>query len=203
MTEEEILNRMDQTASGLQSMRSTISQKKWTDILEEFDAGESGIFQFLREDGGIFLRKEITQPVQNTLILQDGKVLFYQPKIKQVQSYDLGQRKDRAEFLLIGFGSDKTTLRETYDISLIGKDSIDGQETYQLELVPKSDRVSAYFTRIILWVDTTLWIPIQQRLIEPTDDYLLIRFGQIELNPKLKKEAFELKLPKDVTVVGG
>jgi len=203
LTLEQVLTQIDQRGAGLRSMSSSISQKRWTDILQEFDQGESGQFLFLKEDDKIYLRKDIAKPQQNTLIIGDGKLSFYQPKIKQLQRYDLGQRGDRAEFLLLGFSSNKKALKEAYQIRLGTKEMVEGREAYPLELTPKSQTLSAYFTQIVLWIDTTLWVPIQQKLVEPTHDYLLIRFENIELNPKIPKSRFDLKVPKDVTVVGG
>ncbi|MDA2933868.1 outer membrane lipoprotein carrier protein LolA [Acidobacteria bacterium AH-259-D05] len=202
LTLEQILTKMDQRGSTLRSMSSSIYQKKWTDILEEFDQGESGRFDFLREEDKIYLRKDIVKPQRNTLVIRDGKVFFYQPRIKQLQRYDLGKRRDRAEFLLLGFSSNKKALKEAYDIRLGEKETIEGHETYRLELTPKSKTVSAYFTRIVLWIDTELWVPIQQKLVEPTRDYLLFRFDDIHLNPKTPKSKFDLKVPDDVEVVG-
>lgn len=202
LTLEQILTKIEQRGSTLRSMSSSIVQKKWTDILEEFDQGESGRFAFLKEEDKIYLRKDIVKPQPNTLIIRDGKVLFYQPRIKQLQRYDLGQRRDRAEFFLLGFGSNKEALKEAYDIRLGKKETVEGHETYLLELTPKSEKVSAYFTQIVLWIDTELWVPIQQKLVEPTHDYLLIRFDDIRLNPKTLKSRFDLKVPDDVQVVG-
>lgn len=202
LTLEQVLAKMDQRGATLRSMHSSISQRRWTDILEEFDQGESGRFYFLKEKGKVYLRKDVPKPQENTLIIRDGKVLYYQPNIKQLQRYDLGQRRNRAEFLLLGFGSKKEALKETYDIRLIKEEALRGRETYQLELTPKSDKLSAYFSKIVLWIDATLWVPIQQKLVEPTEDYLLIRFDNINLNPKIPKSQFDLKLPKGVKVVG-
>ena len=203
LTLEQVLTKIDQVGASLRSMSSSISQKRWTDILQEFDRGESGRFLFLKEDDELHLRKEIAKPQENTLIISEGKLLYYQPKIKQVQKYDLGQRRDRAEFLLLGFSSNKQALKEAYKIRLGKKETVGGREAYPLELTPKSQSVSAYFSQIVLWIDTTLWVPIQQKLVEPTRDYLLIRFDDIELNPDISKSRFDLKLPKDVQVVGG
>ena len=75
--------------------------------------------------------------------------------------------------------------------------------TYSLELVPKSDKVSAYFSTIVIWIDSALWVPVQQKLMEPTEDFILISFQDIQLNPKMRKSNFKLKLPKDVKIVGG
>ena len=129
-------------------------------------------------------------------------MLFYQPKIKQLQRYHLGQRSDRAEFLLLGFSSNKKALKEAYDIRLGEKERIEGRDTYLLELTPKSDEVSAHFSQIVLWIDAGLWVPIQQKLVEPTRDYLLIRFDDIDLNPKITNSRFDLKVADDVLVVG-
>lgn len=200
---EEVLSGMDKRAQSLISMSSTIVQRKWTDILEEFDEGERGRFHFLLEDKKVFLRKEISEPRQSILVISDGKLIFYQPGIKQAQRYDLANKKDKAEFLLLGFVSNKEALKKNYAIELGGKERIVDRDTYKLELTPKSKTVSAYFSQILLWVDTELWVPIQQKLVEPTGDYLLFRFDNLKLNVKIKRSHFELKLPKNVRIIGG
>ncbi len=201
ITLDEILENMDRVGGDLRSMRAGLQQKKWTDILEEYDEGESGRFLFLKDKQGIYLRKDIEDPTTNFLVIKEGTVLFYQPAIKQAQEYKMGRHKDKAEFLILGFGSDQATLTETYDISFLGEEEIEGQKTYQLELKPKSEQVAAFFERIVLWIDGKKWVPIQQKLVEPTQDHLLIRFEDLELNPKLSKGDFNVKLPKDVRII--
>jgi len=199
---EQILSRMDQSGANLHSMSCQITQKKWTDILEEFDKGESGRFYFLKKNGKVYLRKDIVKPQENALVISDGKVTFYQPRIKQAQQYNLGQNKDKAEFLLLGFGSDKQGLKNTYSIRLLGSETIRERQCHVLELTPKSGRVSAFFPQIVLWVDSQLNVPIRQKLVEPTKDYLLIDFDGIQLNAPVAESLFQVKLPKDVSVVG-
>lgn len=198
---DEILKNMDRAGADLQSMRASLEQKKWTDILAEYDDGENGRFLFLKDKKGVYLRKDIEDPTTNSLVIKEGTVLFYQPSIKQAQEYKMGRHKDKAEFLLLGFGSDQAALAETYEISFLGEEEIDGRKTYQLELKPKSEQVAAFFDRIVLWIDGEKWVPIQQKLVEPTQDHLLIRFQDLELNPKLSKGDFNVKLPQDVRVI--
>jgi len=198
---ESVLENMDRRSADLRSMSAQIVQKKWTDILEEFDQEERGDFQFLRKNGAIRLRRDITEPGRSILVISDGKGTFYQPLLKQANRYDLGARKDRAEFLLLGFISKKEALREAYAIGWLGPEMIGDRQTYALELTPRSERVSAFFSRIVLWVDSRLWIPIQQKLVEPTRDYLLIRFEDVRLNLDLPASKFDLKLPSDVNVI--
>lgn len=198
---ESVLEKMDRRGGNLRSLSARIVQKKWTDILEEFDEEERGDFHFLREKEAIRLRRDITEPGSSTLLISDGKGIFYQPLLKQANRYDLGARKDRAEFLLLGFTSRKEALREAYSIRWLGRETLGGRETYALELTPRSDKVSAFFSRIVLWVDGRLWVPIQQKLVEPTRDYLLIRFEDVRLNLDLPASRFELELPSDVNVI--
>lgn len=202
LTLEQILVKIDEKGARIRSMSARISQKKWTDVLEEFDQGEQGHFYFLKGKDGVYLRKDIMHPQQSHLVIRGGTVTFYQPKIKQAQKWDLGRNRDKAEFLLLGFGSEKARLRETYRIQLLEQEPLQRRETYVLELTPKSRQVSAHFPKIFLWVDSQLWIPVQQKLVEPNRDYLLIRFEEIKLNDKISKSRFKLKLPSDVQVVG-
>jgi outer membrane lipoprotein-sorting protein len=198
---DRILTEMDRVGQRLKSMAADIEQRKWTDILGEYDEGERGRFLFLREDGQVLLRKEIAEPTVNTLVVREGKVLFYQPSIKQAQEYRLGRHGDKAEFLLLGFGADKEELSQTYEISLLGEEDLDGRHTYKLELKPRSDQVSAFFVRIFLWVDSERWVPVRQQLVEPTRDHILIAFRNITLNPRLSRSNFDVRIPRDVEVI--
>ena len=198
---ESVLEKMDRRGGKLRSMSARIIQRKWTDILEEFDKEERGEFHFLRENEAIRLRRDITEPGLSTLLINDGKGIFYQPLLKQANRYDLGARKDRAEFLLLGFTSRKEALREAYSIRWLGPEMVGDREAFALELTPRSDKVSAFFSRIVIWVDGRLWVPIQQKLVEPTRDYLLIRFEDVRLNLDLPASRFELELPSDVNVI--
>ncbi len=201
-TREQVLDELERRGKDVHSMQAEIRQRKWTEILEEFDAGEKGEFRFLRKPGEVFLRKDIRDPQPTHLVIGGGKVTFYQPRIKQAQRHELGGGKDRAEFLLLGFGSSRETLEQTYEIVYRGEENLEGRKTYVLDLTPRSAEVSAYFQRIVLWIDAELWVPIQQKLVEPTEDYLLVEFHNVKLNPKLSPSDFQIKLPKDVHILG-
>ncbi len=198
---EEVLDRIDEAGQSLNSMKAEITQKKWTDILAEFDSGETGELMFLRSGKDLFFRKDITAPTDNSLVIKGGEVVFYQPGIKQAQEYQLGENKDKAEYLLLGFGTDKDAIKEVYNLELLGTENLNGKETYKIQMDPKSEKVSAFFVRIVLWIDAEMWVPVQQQLVEPTQDYLLITFNNIRLNASIKKSAFDLKLPGDVKII--
>jgi outer membrane lipoprotein-sorting protein len=193
---------MESKGGSVKSMTASLKQKKWTAILEEFDQGESGSFLFLKSKEEVFLRREISKPQPSSLVIADGQAIFYQPILKQAHHHRLGNSRDKTEFMILGFGSDRESLETAYEISLLGDEQLDGVKTYQIEMLPRSEKAQAYFTRIILWIDSKRWIPVQQKLVEPTDDYLLVRFYNIILNPRLRPRDFKITLPKDTQIVG-
>lgn len=201
LTLDQVLARMDESGQKMKGMTAVLEQKKWTEILAEYDDGERGTLSFLREGGKVMLRKDIESPTTNSLVIRDGLVTFYQPSLKQAQEYRLGRHGDKAEFLLLGFGSDRESLKEAYVIAYLGEEKVGDRTTHKLELKPKSEKVAAYFSRIVLWVDPERWIPIRQLLEEPTEDHLLIDFSEIQLNPKLNRGSFDIRLPRDVRVI--
>ena len=202
MTLEKLLDQLDEQGATIKSMSAALEQRKWTDILEEFDEGESGRFLFLKGKEQVFLRKEIEEPQLSSLVIADGGVVFFQPLIKQAQKYRLGKNKHKPEFLILGFGTTREALEEAYEMKLVGEEKVGDVEAWVLEMVPRSDGVQAFFGKIVLWIDGRRWIPIQQKLVEPSGDYLLIRFSEVQLNPRLNPSDFKLKLPKGTRVVG-
>ena len=199
---DKILAQMESKGGRVKSMTASLNQQKWTAILEEFDQGESGRFLFLKAKGKVFLRREISKPQPSSLVISDGQAIFYQPILKQAHHHRIGNCRDKTEFMILGFGSDRESLERAYEISLLGEEKLDEVKTYQLVLLPRSEKAQAYFTRIILWIDSKRWIPVQQKLVEPTDDYILVRFHDIVLNPTLSPRDFKIKFPKDTQIVG-
>ncbi|MBI2820683.1 MAG: outer membrane lipoprotein carrier protein LolA [Acidobacteria bacterium] len=199
-TRDDVLKRMEAAGGKVTNFSTAINQKKWTAILKEFDREETGTLWYLRTKEGAYLRRDIVSPGNNVLVIANGEVILYEPRIKQAQKYELGNKKDKAEFLILGFGPANRSLSDTYHIDLLGEEKIDGKTTYMLQLRPKSERAAAYFSQIVLWVAEELWLPIQQKLVEPNGDYLLIKFSHLKLNPGVDKNKFKLKLPKGVQV---
>ena len=161
---------------------------------------ESGRF-FLRSDGK--MRIELTKPDQRTILRNGDKVWHYLPKAKRVEEYDLGKHAGLADSLLsLGLGSSGNSLRKQYLVTVLGEESVENHKTVVLELVPKDEKFRNQIARIQLWVDTTNWLSIQQKLFETgSGDYIIIRYRNIVTNSKLADNDFKPRWPKDVTVV--
>ena len=51
-------------------------------------------------------------------------------------------------------------------MKLTGEEQLDGRRTYVLELTPKSDDVRKKITKIQMWIDSSSWLPVQQKFYE-------------------------------------
>src|SRR6478752_7097980 len=70
------------------------------------------------------------------------------------------------QFLLLGFGTSGSSLKESYTISLQGEETLDGHKVVRLDLLPKTDEVRKQLSKIQLWLDESTWLPVQQQFFE-------------------------------------
>ena len=197
----EILAGMDQSAADFTSMAASLEYTKVTVIVNDHST-QNGKINFEKERGKTRVLISFTSPAEKHLLFADGKVQFYQPKIAQVDEYQLSSRQDLVEqFLLLGFGTSGSELRNAYQITLRGSESIAQQQCFLLDLVPKSPKVAAQLQRIQLWISPQSWEPIQQKFYEPGGDYVIARYSDMKRNVKLSDKDFRLPLKGKVRTV--
>ena len=66
------------------------------------------------------------------------------------------------KFFLIGFGTSRAELQDSYKLRMVGNDTVGGQKTQRLELIPKSKEVLQHLTRLEMWVAENGY-PMQQK----------------------------------------
>jgi len=192
-----VLARMDQAGKRLTDLKADIKQTKVTLVVNDTST-ETGKLFLKRLKNGNRTKLEYEKPEVKTLLIDKGKVLIYEPKINRLQEIDLGKNRAQAEFLLTGVGQSSANLTNTYDVKFLKEETVNGVKTSLLELKPKSSKVSAMFTQILLWIDPGIGLPIQTRLTESSGDYLTFQLEDIKINPKLSDKIFKLNLPSDV-----
>lgn len=198
---DRVLRQLETTGKTFQSFRAKFAQKKYTAVLREFDAPENGIFVYARAgDGSALLRQEVEKPAARILTIKGGTAIVHQPRLKQAQIANLGKNKDKAEYLALGLGQSPSKLRETFNLKVLGSETIGGVPCSILNLQPKSASAAAFFSSITLWITHKGGVPIQQKLEEPNGDYLLVSFTDVKLNSKISASAFDQKLPKGTAV---
>ena len=193
--------RMDKTAPQLKSISAGISRDVHTAIIND-DEIDSGTIKMKREKSHATLMViDFTGNAAKTVSLDGSRVTIYNPKIKSAQEVDIGAKKQVVEqFLLLGFGATSTELKQSYDVNWAGVETIDGQQTGHLKLIPKVGDVSRQMSGAELWISANSGLPVQQKILFTSGDYWVVKYSDIKMNPPLGDDAFKLKLPKGVQI---
>jgi outer membrane lipoprotein-sorting protein len=197
---QQILSRIDETAKSFRTFTAKFSQKKYTEVLKEFDTPDTGEFYYaFAKDGSALMRHEVTNPGKRILTINGKTATLYRPVIKQAQVADLTKgRKELVEYFALGIGQRSAKLKEKFTISYQGSESINGIPCSVLVLKPKDTKETARLTSITAWLNKADAICVQYKFQEPTGDYQVISFSERKLNIKIPNSKFEQKLPRDV-----
>lgn len=190
---EKVLGQMDKAAANFHSTEASFVWDQYQKVVDESDTQKGKVY-FRRNGNETQMAAELTDPDTKFVLFTNGKVEVYQPKIDQVTTYDAG--KDRASFesfLVLGFGGGGHDMLKSFDVTYLGTEKLNGLDTIKLKLVPKSPKVRNMFSQIILWIDPARGVSVQQQLFEPSGDYRLAKYSDIQLNQKLPDTAFRLK----------
>ena len=194
---EQILNRMDATAATFKSAQADFDWDTYTAVVSDHDL-KVGTIYYRKQGNAVEMSAEVrpskSAPVQQYILYKNGKVQIYTPKTKQTQDYDAGRNNtDVQSFLVLGFGGGGHEMLKSFDVRYAGTEQVQGVNAAKLELTPKSDRARGMFNKIVLWIDPTLGVSVQQQLFAPGGDYKLSKYSNIKLNQKLRDEVFKLK----------
>jgi len=191
---QRVLSKMDQVAANFRTTQAAFVWNQYQKVVDETDAQKGNVY-FRRSGNEIQMAADINDPTSPKYVLfTDSKVEVFQPKIDQVTRYNAG--KDRAtieSFLVLGFGGSGRDLVKSFDVKYLGTEKVGGVDTAKLELVPKSPKVRNTFDHIWLWIDPARGVSLQQQLFEPSGDYRLAKYSDIQLNQKIPDSAFKLK----------
>jgi outer membrane lipoprotein-sorting protein len=198
---ERVLADMDTASKSFRSAEASFVWNQYQKVIDETET-QSGKIYFRRQNGEIQMAADISEPDKKYILYSGGKVQVYQPKIDQVTEYNPGKnRSDLESFLVLGFGGSGHDLLKSYEVKSLGTETVNGTEAAKLELVPKSPRLRNNIARILLWIDPARGVSVQQQFFEPSGDYRLAKYSDIQVNQKLSDNAFKLKTTAKTRVV--
>jgi outer membrane lipoprotein-sorting protein len=196
---EAALNRMDRSAAAFRSMSADIRRGSHTAVINE-DTVDSGTMLLKRaKPRDMRMLVTLTHPDPKSVALQGKKLEIYYPKIKTVQEFDVGKNRNLLDqFFLVGFGTPRRELESAYTIKATGSETVAGQKTTRLELVPKSKEVLDHLKKFEMWISDEDGHPVQQKFYMAAGDYMLVTYTNYKANPDLPDSALKLQLPKGV-----
>jgi outer membrane lipoprotein-sorting protein len=192
-TLESVLKKMDDASAHFQTCQADFVFNQYQKVVDETDTQKGAVY-YRRAGQAIEMMAEFKEPDRKYVLYKDGKLQVYQPKIEQVMEYSTGGNKDQVEsFLVLGFGGSGQDLKKSFDVTYQGEETVDGIATVKLQLIPKSEKTRATFSQIILWIDLSNGISVQQKLIQTQGDYRLAKYSGINLKAKIGNDVFKLK----------
>ena len=193
-----VLARIDKASATFRGMSAHARRLSHTDVINE-DNVDSGTMLLKRSHPrDMRMLVNLTQPDPKTVALQGRKLEVYYPKMQVVDEFDVGKSRELLDqFFLMGFGTSRADLLSAYTIRLVGPDTVDGQKTQRLELIPKSKEVRQHLNKLELWISEGGY-PIQQKFYLPGGDYMLVTYSEMKINPDLPEAALKLQLPRNV-----
>ena len=194
---KKVFDRIDSAGKTIIDLTAGITQSKVTLVVNDTST-DKGKLLLKRTKSGNRTRLDYQSPEVKTLLIDKGKVWIYEPNLKRLQEIELGKNRDQAEFMLVGLGRSSSDLLRAYDVKYLKEEGINGSKASLIELKPKSNKTAAMFTKIWLWIDYSVGIPIQTQLTESSGDYLTLRLDNIKINPHLTDKDFKLSLPPGV-----
>ncbi len=183
----------------LKTFKADFVQKKYINIIEDFDEPQEGELFLKKEKKGVLLKRIVNKPGKIFMLVKGGKVIIYYPKRAQVIKKSFSKSKSR--FLTFGIGSGLKDLEKNFSITFMGEKKLKKHLCGVLCLVPKSEKLKSYFKKIELWISSRSGVVLRQVVTEDNGDYTTIDFFKIEVNRKLKDSIFKLKIPSGVDVI--
>jgi outer membrane lipoprotein-sorting protein len=195
----DVLAKIDSAAPKFAAMSADVEKLEFTKVISDKTIESGTILIRKASPKELHVKIEFTKPEQRFATLRGQKAELYYPKIQTVQEIDLGKQSDLvSKVVLVGFGSTSKDLRLTYDVKLVGEETVAGRKAYHLDLTPKSSQLKAQFSRMEVWIADDGSTPVQQKVLLPSGDYKMFTYSNIKYNPPLTEEALALKLPANV-----
>jgi len=193
-----ILNRIDKAGAAFRSMSAKVRRLSHTAVINEDNVDSGTILLKRPKPRDMRMLVDLTQPDPKTVAFQGRKVEIYYPKIQTVQEFDVGNNRALVDQLfLIGFGTSRADLENSYQMRALGPDTIQDQKTERFELIPKSKDVLSHLNKLELWISETGY-PVQQKIYLPGGDYMAVTYSDVKINPNIPDADLKLHLPKNV-----
>jgi outer membrane lipoprotein-sorting protein len=198
-TVESVSRELDRASREFHSLSANVERTKVTVVVDDHST-ESGTMEVRKDDK---MRIDLTSPDPRTILRDGDRLYIYNPKIHNVEEYDLSKHRALVEeFLLLGFGTSGDTLKKSYVTTVQGEEMLGSQKVVRLELTPRSEDVRAQISKIELWIDEATWLPAQQQFYETgSGDYFIIRYTNVVRNGHLADSRFKPHWPDGVTKV--
>jgi outer membrane lipoprotein-sorting protein len=197
-----VLQRMDEGARKFKSVAANLKEVNYTAVLQETSTQTGDLRLERRAKEGVVGIMHFNPPEESTIGFKGHLIEKYYPKMNQVQRIDVGKNAAQIDqFILLTFGAAGSDLENNYDVKFAGTETIDGKKCSHLQLTPKSADARKLATMVEMWIPEDKSYAVQQKVTEPSGNYVLNSYTDVKIPASLPDSAFELKYPANAKVV--
>lgn len=189
---QKVLGQMDAASAKFQSAQADFTADTYTAVVESHDV-QTGTIAFRRAGGStemiMHVKTDEGQASLKDVLYKNGELDYYQPAVKQETILRAGSNYER--YFTLGFGGSGKDLAANWNINYMGTETVDGVETAELDLTPKTP--SDQFSHITIWVDGKRGVSLKQQVFQDSGDSRTAIYSNIKLND-VAASAFALQI---------
>jgi outer membrane lipoprotein-sorting protein len=196
-----VFARMDKAALTFKGLRAEMKRVSHTAVINE-DSTETGtIVVKVPKPHEYKMLITFEQPDKKLVGIAGTNAEMFLPKANEVQTCNFGKghRAEVEQFLRLGFGSNSKELQEAYTVTYGGPETVAGEKTNRIVLVPKSPEVGNMFQKFELWISDATGISVQQKMYEKGGNYTLATYPKMKLASDISDSEVKLNVPKGAT----
>jgi outer membrane lipoprotein-sorting protein len=203
---KQILDKLDATSKTFKSAEADILwENVQTKPIEDKDS-QAGTILVARDGGetklAMHIKTDNGSPALKDMVYANGTGKMYQPAIKQMQVFKIGDNKAALDaFLTLGFGGSGQDLSKNWNITLLGTESVNGVSAVKLQLAPKDAKMAESTPKVLLWIDMNQGLAVKQQRFQNDGTYVVFTYSNIHLNGKVPSGAFEIKTASGTQIV--
>ena len=189
-----MLARLNAAASDFHSATAEFKfESIQTDPIPDTDTLK-GIAYYEHKDGHFQMAAHISEhdgkPAQKAYIFSGGTLRVSDTgKEKDAKPYSAANKYE--SYLMLGFGASGKDLEDKWNITYLGKETIDGVATDKLQLIAKDPQVLKLFPKVTIWLDTAQAVSLKQVFDEGEGQSRVCTYSNIKVNQPLPKTAFK------------
>jgi len=199
----QVVAELNAAAAKFKSARADFSWNQYQAVVQEHDI-QSGTIYFDRRGADTWMAAYVKQEggasAPKDVVFNGSELQLYQPTIKQMQVFR-ATGNQMESYLTLGFGGSGNTLKQNWDVTVLGRETMEGVPVVKLDLKPKSQSVQNTFTHVTIWVDTARGISLKQIFYQPSGDQSTNTYTNIRYNQPISQDIFQLKIAPGTAVV--
>jgi outer membrane lipoprotein-sorting protein len=194
----DVLAAIDKQLRGVQGITGTATLTRF--VADKQDAVSSGKYYANMDDA---MRIDFEKPDLQTILLTEQTIYDYSPSAKTADKWSFS-RAPQAEmrFMNLGFAVKGSDLTTDYIVTLLESAEWNTRQTTVLALLPKQEYRRAQAWSIVLRLDESSWLPVEQIIrYGASQTYLKVDYSGFAKDNNLKSKLFKPSWPSGTKTI--